>query len=278
MAIARGSAVEVYELPGGRLVRTVAHDAPVSALAFAPTGRDLVSGAIDGSLIVARDGGARIVLPVAPGGIDAVGFLPDGRVVAADAQRRLRVFDPGGTVLADVELPSRVASLRVGSTRLVGIPYTHSATPAPLVDVEHYRIVAQLDERVGRLLSARWLAHGQVLTTGTGGTAQRWDGDTGQLLQTYRGTARFLADATLASEDLVVGGGADGLLRFWDRESGTLLWTLPAHPSEIYGVHVEGADVVTRGITGELVRWTLPDPGQVIRACRDRERCAILLR
>jgi WD40 repeat protein len=64
------------------------------------------------------------------------------------------------------------------------------------------------------------------------------------------------------SEDVVVGGGADGLLQLWDRESGYLLWTLPAHTSEIYGVHVEGADVVTRGITGELVRWTLPDPGR----------------
>jgi WD40 repeat protein len=270
--------VEVYELPGGRLVRTIAHGAPVSALAFAPTGRDLVSGATDGSLLVTRDGGARIALPASLGGVDAVGFLPDGRVVVADARRRLRVFDPGGTVLADFELPSRVASLRVGSSRLVGIPYTNDATPAPLVDVEHYRVVAQLDERGGRLLSARWLADGQVLTTGTGGTAQLWDGDTGRLLQTYRGSARFLADATLAPGGLVVGGGADGLLRFWDRDSGYLLWTLPAHKSEIYGVHVEGADVVTRGITGELVRWTLPSPGRVIEACGERERCAILLR
>jgi WD40 repeat protein len=277
-AVARGVVVEVYELPGGRLVRTIAHGAPVSALAFAPTGRDLVSGATDGSLLVTRDGGARIALPASAGGVDAVGFLPDGRAIAADTQRRLRVFDPGGTILADVELPSRVASLRVGSSRLVGIPYTYDATPAPLVDVEHYRVVAQLDERAGRLLSARWVADGQVLTTGTGGTAQLWDGDTGRLLQTYRGAARFLADAALASGGLVVGGGADGLLRFWDKDSGYLLWTLPAHKSEIYGVHVEGADVVTRGITGELVRWALPDPGQVIESCGERERCAILLR
>jgi WD40 repeat protein/serine/threonine protein kinase len=277
-AVALGGVVEVYELPGGRPARTIAHGAPVSAVAFAPTGRDLVSGATDGSLLVTRDGGARLMLPAASGGVDAVGFLPDGRVVAADAQRRLRVFDPGGAALADLELPTRVASLRVDSTRLVGIPYTNSATPAPLVDLEHYRVVAQLDERVGRVLSARWIVGGQVLTTGTGGTAQLWDGTTGRLLQTYRGSSRFLADAALATDDLVVGGGADGILRFWDRNSGYLLWTLPAHKSEIYGVHVEGADIVTRGITGELVRWTLPSPGRVIQTCGDHERCAILSR
>ena len=75
-AIARGSVVEVYELPGGQLVRTIAHGAPVSAVAFATTGRDLISGATDGSLLVTRDSGARLMLPATPGGIDAVGSCP----------------------------------------------------------------------------------------------------------------------------------------------------------------------------------------------------------
>jgi WD40 repeat protein len=277
-AIARRDAVEVYGLPGGRLLHTVAHGAPVSAMAFATTGRDLVSGATDGSLLVTRDDGARLVLPAAAGGVDAVGFLPDGRIVAADAQRRLRVFAPGGAALADLEIPTRVASLRVDGPRLVGVPYANNAVPAPLVDLERYRVVARLDGQVGQLLSARWVAGGQILTASVGGTAQLWDGSTGRLLQTYRGGSRFLADATLASDSLVVAGGADGLLRFWDKDSGSLLWKLPAHKSAIYGVHAEGAGIVTRGITGELVRWRLPNPGQVIQACRDHERCAILLR
>jgi hypothetical protein len=277
-AVARGGVVEVYELPGGRLVRTIAHGAPVSALAFAPTGRDLVSGATDGSLLVTRDGGARIALPASPGGVDAVGFLADGRVVAADAQRRLRVFDPGGTVLADFEIPTRVASLRVDGPRLVGVPYANDAVPAPLVDLGRYQVVARLEGQAGQLISARWVAGGQILTASVGGTAQLWDGSTGRLLQTYHGRARFLVDATLTADGLVVAGGADGLLRFWDKNSGYLLWALRAYKSEIYGVHVESGDIVTRGITGELLRWTLPNPRQVIQACSDEERCAILLR
>ena len=133
-AIARGNTVEVYELPGGRLLRTIAHGAPVNAVAFASTGRDIVSGAVDGSLLVTRDDGAVLALPTSAGGIDAVGFLPDGRVVAADAQRRLRVYDPGGAVLADLEIPVRVMSLRVDGTRLVTVPiYTGNAAPPLLL-------------------------------------------------------------------------------------------------------------------------------------------------
>ena len=54
-AIARGNTVEVYGLPGPRLLRTIQHGAPVNAVAFGPSGHDLVSGAIDGSLLVTRD-------------------------------------------------------------------------------------------------------------------------------------------------------------------------------------------------------------------------------
>jgi hypothetical protein len=53
-----------------------------------------------------------------------------------------------------------------------------------------------------------------------------------------------------------------------------LLWMFPAHKSQIVGVHLEGNDIVTRGFTGEVSRWTLPSPLDVIRACRDLERCA----
>jgi WD40 repeat protein len=281
-AIARGNTVEAYELPGGRLLRTITHGAPVNAVAFASTGRDIVSGAVDGSLLVTRGNGARLALPASAGGIDAVGFLPDGRVVASDAQRRLRVYGPGGAVLADLEIPMRVMSLRIDGTRLVTVPipsmYTANVAPPLLLDLESYRVIAQLEGHLGRVFSARWVAGNQILTAGGDGTARLWDGSTGQLRQTYQGGSRLLADATLSPDGLVMAGGVDGLLRFWDAASGRLLWALQAHQSQLIGVHVEGRDIVTRGFSGELSRWTLPSSEQVIGACDDQERCAIMQR
>jgi WD40 repeat protein len=278
-AIARGNTVEVYELPGGRLFRTIAHGAPVNAVAFARTGRDIISGAVDGSLLVTRDNGALLALPTSAGGIDAVGFLPDGRVVASDAQRRLRVYAPGGAVLADLEIPVRVISLRIDGARLVTVPIvpsTANMAPPVLLDLERYRVITQLEGHVGRVFSARWVAGHQILTAGVDGTARLWDGATGQLRRIYQGGSRFLADATLTPDGMVMAGGADGLLRFWDHASGRLLWALQAHKSWLIGVHVEGRDIVTRGFSGELSRWTLPSSEQVIGACGDQERCAIM--
>ncbi|MEO7729902.1 MAG: protein kinase, partial [Kofleriaceae bacterium] len=53
-AIAQGEVADVYELPGGRLLRRVRHGVRVTAVAFAGAGRDLVTGAADGSVLVTR--------------------------------------------------------------------------------------------------------------------------------------------------------------------------------------------------------------------------------
>jgi WD40 repeat protein len=282
-AIARGHTVEVYELPGGRLLRTIAHGAPVNTVAFASTGRDIVSGGVDGSLLVTRDSGALLVLPASSSGIDAAGFLPDGRIVAADAQRRLRIYDVSGAILAELETSARVRTLRMSmdSRRLITVPsFTGEVARPELWDLEHDRSIAELeDQGQGQVYSARFVAGGQIVTACGDGAARLWDGATGQLRQTYRGGSRFLADVTLSSDgSMIVGGGGDGLLRFWDAASGRPLWTMPAHRSHLIGVRVDGGDIVTRGFSGDVSRWTLPGSERVIEACGHHEGCAMVSR
>jgi WD40 repeat protein len=280
-AIARGSTVEVYELPGGKLLHRVMHGAAVNTVAFASTGRDLVSGAVDGSLLLTRDGGALVAFPMSSAGIDAAGFLLDGRVVAADAQRRLRVYDPGGTALAELEVAARVRTLRMSPDghRLVTVPrfLTNAAAPE-LWNLDLYRRVAQLeDPNQGHVYSARFVAGGEILTASDGGAVRRWNGRTGQLRQTYVGGPRHIVDAALSFDgSLVVAGGADGVLRFWEGLSGRPLWTMRAHRSYVVGIRVDGDDLVTRGYEGDIARWTLPDPERVIGACYAHEPCAVI--
>jgi WD40 repeat protein len=273
-AIARGNAVEVYALPGGRLLRRIEHAAPVSAVAFAPMGRDVVSGAVDGSILVTRDDGASRALQAAAG-VDVAELLPDGRVVASDAERHLRVFSPSGAVFADLEMPVRMMSLRREGSRLVALPsYLAPANPPLVVDVDHPRVVARLEGHTGQVTSARWIAQGRIMTVGVDGTARVWDGATGTLRQTYQGWAGILRDAILTPDGLVIGGDADGSLRFWDAASGAKLWTLPVHKSAVIGVRLDGVDIVTRGFAGEVSRWTLPQSGTVIAACAHHHPCA----
>ncbi len=276
--------MEIYELPGGRLLHTIAHDAPVTTVAFASTGRDIVSGAVDGSLLVTRDSGALLALPRSSGAIDAAGFLPDGRVVAADRQQQLHVYGPGGAVLANLATSARVRTLRMSADgrRLVTVPsFMGTAAPTELWDLTYYRRIAELAEPdgqgQGQAYSARFVAGGQVVTACADGAARLWDDATGQLLQTYGGSARFLADVALSPDgSILLAGDADGLLRFWDTASGRSLWTMPAHKSHLIGIRVDGDDIITRGFSSDIARWTLPRPERVIEACSAHEGCAML--
>jgi WD40 repeat protein/serine/threonine protein kinase len=274
-AISRGNTVEVYALPSGQLLRTIVHPAAVNAVAFAPAGHGLVSGAVDGSLLITHDEGDPVALPTSPAGIDAAAILADGRVVVADASRRLRVIGPDrNALLMDLAAPFRIRLLRPSpdGRRLVTISTPSEQAPPVLWNLDQYRIVARLEGHAGRVFTARFVAVGdghEILTAGADGTARLWGAATGRPRQSFRGDSHFLVDAALApGGSLIVAGGSDGALRFWDTSNGRLLWMLQAHRSYVIGVHYEGDDLVTRGFAGDVARWTLPQSDSIIEACR----------
>ena len=273
-AIARGNTVEVYALPSGQLLRTIVHAAAVSAVAFAPAGHDLVSGAVDGSLLITHDESDPIALRRSSAAIDAAAILTDGRVVVADASERLRVIGPDrNSLLMDLSAPARVMLLRPSpdGRRLVAISTPSEQVSPVLWDLYRYRLVARLGGHVGRVFTARFVADGghEILTVGFDGTPRLWDAATGSPRQSFPGDSHVLVDAVLAPDgSMVVAGGSDGFLRFWDTSDGRLLWMLQAHRSYVTGVHYEGNDLVTRGIAGDVARWALPPPDRIIAACQ----------
>jgi len=248
-AIAIGAMIEIYALPGDRLLRTITHPAAVSAVAFASHGHDLVSASVDGTLLITRDGGESFELPRVAGAIDAVRFIPDGRVVAASSPGRLQVYDPDRRlVLADLDLPSgtRVRSLRVSADghRLITIAVTGTPVPPVLWDLEHYRIIAPLTGPKGLVFAARFVGGDRhILTAGSDGIARLWDGATGHLQQSYFGSSSYLLDAALTPDgSMVVTAGGGGVLRFWDVASGRMVWTLRAHRSRGRGTQRDDQD------------------------------------
>jgi WD40 repeat protein/serine/threonine protein kinase len=264
-AIARGKTVAIYQLPGGRELGTIAHPAEVTAVAFAGSGHELVSGSSDGSLQITHDLDASVALPGFASAIDTVKFTRDNRVIATDAQSQLRIYDPLRTTgFAELALPIRARTLRISSDghRLIAI--TASSTPASpvLVDLDQHRVVTPLDGHKGQVFSARFVRRDrEIVTAGSDGAARRWDATTGRLLQTYRGSARFLLDAAVDPDGTtLVTAGGDGILRFWDVASGAELWTLHTHRAAVGGVHFEASGIVTRGFTGDVSRWVLPKP------------------
>jgi WD40 repeat protein len=156
--------------------------------------------------------------------------------------------------------------------------FTERVSGPELWDLEHYHRSGLLTAPgQGQVYSARFVSMDEVITACGDGAIRLWDARTGELRRTYRGGSRFLFDATLSADGrMLIGGGGDGQLRFWEWSSGRLLWTMPAHRSHLIGIHLDSDSVVTRGYSGDIARWVLPTPGQVIEACDHNERCGIV--
>lgn len=266
-AIIRDRTAQMFRLSDQALLRTIDHPTLVSAVAF--SGHELVSGDTGGTVLITGDDHGPEVLPPSNGSIDAVTVLADGRIVIADATRRLRVVDRHrGAVLADMTMPSRAMLLRstADGRRVVAVPSYTSTDAATLWDLEQYALVARLNGHIGPTRSARFVDSDRlILTAGNDGTARSWSTETGRPVAMYSGGSRLLLDAAMAPDgSMIAAAGGDGLLRFWDVTTTRALWSMPAHNAPVIGLHFEGDDVVTRGFGGDVSRWRLPKSQAVL--------------
>jgi WD40 repeat protein len=178
--IARDRVVEIYRLPGGELLRTVQHSAPITTVRFSTNGHDLVTGSSDGEILITREGVESSSLPARPAAVDSAAFLPDGRVVVVDAAQRLTLLDPAHSAeVVSFVLPHRARTLRISpdGRRLIVIAMTGGPVPPVLCDLEQGRVVSALEGHGNVVYSAQFVNDGrEILTAGTDGTARLWDG------------------------------------------------------------------------------------------------------
>ena len=266
-AIATGNTITVYELPGGRVVRKVVHPDRVTALAFARSGRDLASGSADGSLRITHDTGEAVELANLSGGVAALAFAPNGKLIAT-APGRLRAYTLGGGV-ADLNISITARALRISSDgrRLLTLESVSQPKPILLVDLEQLRLIAELNGHNGRVFSARFVRDDhEVVTTGGDGIPRRWNAETGQLLKAYLEVSPlYVPDAILdPTGAITVTAGGDGWLRFVDAATGAVIWTLratnAAEKTGLNGFHFEGGDLVVRSAVGQISRWRFREP------------------
>jgi WD40 repeat protein/tRNA A-37 threonylcarbamoyl transferase component Bud32 len=284
-AIATGNTVTLYELPSSRILTTVQHDAQVTTVAFDARGRDLVTGSTDGIVLVTREGRASLKVATLSAAVDVAAFLPDGRLVVADAHLRFAIYrvEPQAIPIFEQGLAARVTVLRASADgrRLLAIPtFASAASAASLVlwDLEDPRQRWYLDSYNAPVLSARFFdGNREILTASSDGFARLWDARTGRLRASYPERSAYVDDAVFDPDGtMAVIAGGDGMLRFWDVSSGHMIWTLQAHQSAVIGIHFDGTSLVTRARTGEVARWDLfrlPSSRTLSSTVRDIVRC-----
>lgn len=235
LSFGRGLLVETHLRTGQPRLQWPRHFGAVEAVAFLPSGRQVVSGSADGSLRLwdVATGKSALRITGCRLGAYALAVSPDGSRVAAGCKDSvIRIFS-----LSDAKL---LRELRGHRGYVRGLAYTH---------------------RGGRLFSSADDGSICLWTPGRNEPAARLEG--------HRGGVLALA---LSSDDRqLLSAGRDGTVRVWDPATGRAKATYELHRSwaEAVAFVAQTGDAISTGGDGRLLRWNVAS-GQVVAEMKHR--------
>lgn len=228
----------------------------VTALAFDPSGAQLLSGSGDGRLILWDVASGEMIrpLPGHTGFIHQVAFSPDGRTMVSTADDRQVIgwdsqsgevlftyINPTDVVTAVSFSPDgRLLALGVGTTRYVAdFAYTEQRdTRVLLLETATGEIVGELRGHTGPVTAVTFSDDGRYLLSGAlDATLRLWDVADLRLLRRFDGhTSGIMAAAFNQDGAYAASGAQDGTVIIWDVATGDLLRQIPVHVGVVHHV------------------------------------------
>jgi WD40 repeat protein len=222
---------------GQRLLTLTGHAAPVTSVAFSPSGRTIISGSTDKSIKIwnADTGQLLRTLTGDSDTVSSVAFTPNGRrIISGSFDRAIVVWD--------AETGQSIRSLRADQT------YSWEVPPAV------WSVAVSPDGT-------------RVVSGSADATVKIWNDETGELIRILRGHSDVVTSvAFFPSGKAIVSASKDGTVRIWDAETWQLMRTLTEHSGQILSVAVspDGKRIAAAGGGNSVVVWSAAT-GQAIR-------------
>ena len=217
-----------------RLVTPEGHIGIVTAAAFSPDGRWVVTGSTDHTARIWEVATSREVMLLRghTRGVTAVAFSPDGRsVVTSSLDGTTRVWEAAtgqeDTVLRGDTNVVRSAALSPNRRRVVTA--TNDST-ARVWEAATGKEVAVLRGHTGWVNSAAASPDGQWVVTAGGKVARVWNVATRRVVAVFRGHEGWVNSLALSPDGRwVVTASGDGTARVWEAKTGRELAVLRGH-------------------------------------------------
>lgn len=241
--------------PGGASAQLRGHGGPVRALAISADGTQAVSGSFDTSAIrwsIARNA-AEQVMRFHDGAVNAVAFLPDGRVVTGGADARIALWSP--------TQPQPVSVLDGHSAPVVGLAVSPDGKMLASASWDHTVRLWPLTGGAPRVLEgnsqnvngvAFSLDGRDLISAGYDATLRIWS-IAGSGDATVRNLPTPLNSVAVAADGEIVAGGADGKVYFLSPQ-GEMRADMQAAATPVIALAIskDGALVAAAGIRGSV--------------------------
>jgi WD40 repeat protein len=218
------------------------HQGSVSAVAFSPDGKTVLSGSYDNTLKLWDTTSGKLLntLRGHQDSVSAVAFSPDGKTVLSGSwDKTLKLWDTNSgkllhTLSGHQGYVSAVAFSPDGKTVLSG----SGDKMLKLWDTTSGKLLHTLSEHQGYVLAVAFSPDGKTVLSGSDDkTLKLWDTTSGKLLHTlseHQGYVRAVAFSP--DGKTVLSGSGDKTLKLWDTTSGKLLHTLSGHQYSVRAV------------------------------------------
>lgn len=259
------SAIKIWDIETGELLRTLEGGAAIYAVAVTPDGERVVSACMDHTLKVwnLQSGMLLRTLEGHSSSVYGVTVTPDGkRAVSASEDRTLKVWElETGAVLRTLEgHTAAVRGVAVAPDGRLAI----SASEDRTLKVWHLETGKMFRTLKGHSASVNGVAitpdGKRVVSASEDRTLKVWDVETGFVFRTLEGHAASVYGVAITADGkLAVSASWDTTLRVWDLASGRAADTLRGHYLYVSGVAIcgDGKRVVSGSWDNTLKVWDL---------------------
>jgi WD40 repeat protein len=274
VATVAGRKVTLWDAPTGIERRTLAwHRQAARALAFAPDGRTLATGAVaetggEVNLWDIETGKPTRTLNVEGSDINVLGFAPDGQTLVGGGLKGLWCWN-AATGDLNHRLPTEAAVLAVafspdGTTLASG----GFDTQLQLWDTKTWQVRRTLSGHRSEVRAVAFAPDGETVASGGVGEVLVWDVDTGQRVRALKAESTVWALAFVPSGKALASGSGDPLesaeggVQVWDVTSGGMrqAWTGRGGAVMSVAISPDGKMLASGRYDGTVTLRDLSDP------------------
>lgn len=261
---------------GGMTFKASGVDAEVTALAFSPDGRILITGSNDKTARIWEvSSGRELFRLIHEGGVASVAFNPAGTYVAAgskDGTARIASLDQGREVMTFTgQAEIRKVLFSPSGTFLAGISTDGNVSLWDMATGQVHRAWSRGETGLGLAFSP----DGKKLATASGNVASVWDVETGEELfycthetSAAEGVASWIWDVAFSPDgEYIATAGRDGTARVWNLTIRQEVVRLKhAAPVEAVAFSPDSATLSTASFDGTARLWDFLSGRERLRA------------